>query len=510
MTIRLLRIIPTVFCLILFTAALQAQDIKSFEKQITVKKLANGLTVLIMERPEAPVFSFYTRVDAGSAQEVPGITGLAHMFEHMAFKGTDKIGTTNYAAEKMALENVEKAYAAYQRENEKEFGRDPRKVEELEKAWKDAIAEADKYVIPNQFGEIVESQGGTGLNAFTDWDETGYHYSFPENRLELWAYLESERFLHPVMREFYKERDVVYEERRLRTESSPQGRLLEEFLGTAYVAHPYGRPVLGWPSDLRAFSATDATHFFHEYYVPANMVVTLVGDVKAAQAIPIIQKYFGRLPAAPAPEPLRTKEPPQISLREAILNDQSQPLYVEGYHRPSVRDPDDPVYDVMADLLSKGRTSRLYRSLVRDKQIAIAAEGGSFPGGKYPSLFYFFAVPSEGHAAKEMAGPIHDEIEKLKTNDVSDEELQSVKTRAKADLIRGLADNQGLALELGLTQARFGDWRELFRSIDRIEKVSKADIRRVANKTFTENNRTVSMIETQKAAATPATKGEQQ
>lgn len=494
------------------SATLHAQDIASFEKRITVNKLPNGLIVVIMERPEAPVFSFYTNVDAGAAQEVQGITGLAHMFEHMAFKGTDKIGTTDYAAEKVALEKVEQAYAAYQAENEKEFGRDPKKVEELEKAWKDAITEANKYVIPNQFGEIVESQGAVGLNAFTDWDETGYHYSFPENRLELWAYLESERFLHPVMREFYKERDVVYEERRMRTDSSPDGRLLEQFLGAAFIAHPYGRPVLGWPSDLRAFSATDAINFFHKYYVPSNMVVTVVGDVKAAEAMPIIAKYFGRLPAAPAPEPLRTKEPPQDAVREAILHEQSQPLYVEGYHRPDERDPDDSVYDVMADLLSKGRTSRLYRSMVRDKEIAIAAEGGSYPGGKYPNLFYFFAVPSEGHTARDMAGPIHDEIERLKTQDVTDDELKSVKTRAKADLIRGLADNEGLALQLGSYQARYGDWRELFRDIDRINNVTKADIRRVANKTFTENNRTVAMIETEKAAAPeqPAKGGSQE
>lgn len=495
---------------LLFTIATEAQDLASFEKRITVRKLANGLTVVIMERPEAPVFSFYTHVDAGAAQEVLGITGLAHMFEHMAFKGTDKIGTTDYAAEKVALDNVEQAYAAYQHENEKEFGRDPRKVADLEKAWKDAIAEADKYVVPNQFGEIVESEGGVGLNAFTNWDETGYYYAFPENRLELWAYLESERFLHPVMREFYKERDVVYEERRLRTDSSPEGRLLEQFQGAAFLAHPYGRPVLGWPSDLHAFSATDAIHFFRKYYVPSNMVITVVGDVKAQTAMPIIDRYFGRLPAAPAPEPLRTKEPPQISTREAVLHEQSQPLYVEGYHRPDARDPDDPVYDVLSDLLSKGRTSRLYRSLVRDKQIAIQAEGGSYPGTKYPSLFYFFAVPSEGHAAHDMAGPIHDEIERLKTQDVTDEELKSVKTRAKADLIRGLASNDGLALQLGEVQARFGDWRELFRDIDRIEKVTKADIRRVAQKTFTENNRTVAEIETRKPAAPSAGQGGQQ
>jgi predicted Zn-dependent peptidase len=497
------RTLLALFTLV-FSAALNAQDIASFEKKITTKKLANGLTVIIMERPEAPVFSFYTRVDAGSAQEVQGITGLAHMFEHMAFKGTDKIGTSNYPAEKLALAKVEAAFAAYQRENLKETGRDPKKVAALEEEWKKAIEAADRYVIPNQFGEIVESQGGVGLNASTDWDETNYYYSFPENRLELWAYLESERFLHPVMREFYKERDVVYEERRMRTDSSPQGRLLEQFLAAAFTAHPYGRPVVGWPSDLRAFSATDASNFHRKYYVPSNIVVTVVGDVKAAQALPIIERYFGRIPAGPAPEPLRTKEPPQHALREVVLQEKSQPLYVEGYHRPDARDPDDAVYDVLADLLSKGRTSRLFRSLVRDKQIAVAAEGGSYPGNKYPNLFYFFAVPAQGHTAEQMAGPIHEEIEKLKTQDVSDEELKSIKTRAKADLIRGLGDNQGLAIQLAESQALYGDWREVFKQIQRIEAVTKADIRRVANKTFVAENRTVARIETALPSGTPA------
>ncbi|HEX7287059.1 MAG TPA: pitrilysin family protein [Candidatus Angelobacter sp.] len=512
---------PTLLVALVFSVivpALIAQDVASFEKNITVKKLPNGLTILVMERPEAPVFSFYTHVDVGSAQEVQGITGLAHMFEHMAFKGTDKIGTTNYPAEKVALAIVERAYTAYQHENMKEVGRDPKKVEQLKAEWEKAVQDADQYVVPNQFGEIVESQGGVGLNASTDWDETTYLYSFPENRLELWAYLESERFLHPVMREFYKERDVVMEERRMRTDSSPQGRLIEQFLAAAYVAHPYGRPVVGWPSDLRAFSATDAANFYRKYYVPANMTVAVVGDVKASQVIPVVEKYFGRIPAGPAPEPLRTVEPQQRALREVVLHDQSQPFYIEGYHRPNFRDPDDAVYDVLSDLLSKGRTSRLYRSLVRDKQIALAAQGGTFPGNKYPSLFFFFAVPNQGHTAREMAGPIHDEIEKLKTQDVSDEELQSIKTRAKADLIRGLNDNQGLAAQLAEYQAFYADWRELFRQIDRIDKVSKADIKRVANKIFTQENRTVGIMENGAPAAAspggpspaPAPKGEQQ
>jgi len=505
-----LLVIPVVF---LFASIIHAQDISSFEKRITVKKLGNGLTVLVMERPEAPVFSFFTHVDAGSAQEVLGITGLAHMFEHMAFKGTDKIGTTNYPAEKVALEKVEKAYAAYLAENLKRIGHDPKKIEQLEKVWQDAMEEAQQYVIPNQFGEIVESEGGVGLNAFTNWEETGYFYSFPQNRLELWAYLESERFLHPVMREFYKERDVVYEERRLRTDSSPQGRLEEQFLAAAYKAHPYGRPVVGFPSDLKAFSATDADKFFKKYYVPANITVVVVGDLKTSEAMPVIEKYFGRLPKGPAPEPLRTQEPSQNAVRQVVLHERSQPFYYEGYHRPDFLDPDDAVYDVLGDLLSKGRTSRLYRSMVRDKQIALSAGGdSSYPGNKYPSLFFCFATPAQGHTAAEMAAPIHEELEKLKTQDVSDAELKSVKTRAKADLIRGLADNQGLALQLGLNQARFGDWRELFRQIDRIDKVTAADIRRVASKTFVEENRTVSMLETQAtdAATAPPAKGEHQ
>jgi len=514
MKLRSLRFAPIACLVVILTTATQAQDIASFEKHITTKKLTNGMTIVVMERPEAPVFSFYTRVDVGSVQEVQGITGLAHMFEHMAFKGTDEIGTKNYPKEKIALAKVEQTYAAYQRELHKEVGRDDKKVAQLEAQWKAAMDDAEQYVVPNEFGQIVESEGGAGLNASTDLDETVYYYSFPENRLELWAYLESERLLHPVMREFYKERDVVMEERRMRTDSSPQGRLLEQFLAAAYVAHPYGRPVVGWPSDLQSFSATDAANFYRKYYVPANITVAVVGDVKAATAIPLIEKYFGRIPTGPAPEPLRTVEPPQRALREVLLHDRSQPLYIEGYHRPSFRDPDDSVYDVLSDLLSKGRTSRLYRSMVRDKQIALAAQGGTFPGNKYPSLFYFFAVPTQGHTAEEMGTAIHAEIERLKTQDVSDEELESIKTRAKADLIRGLNDNQGLATQLGEYQAYYGNWRELFRQIDRIDKVSKADLRRVANKIFTEQNRTVGIVETNSAPgpARPAAqeKGAQQ
>ncbi|HEX8815276.1 MAG TPA: pitrilysin family protein [Terriglobales bacterium] len=474
-----------------------AQDVKSFENRITVKKLANGLTVVICERPEAPVFSFYTHVDAGSVQDPMNKTGLAHMFEHMAFKGTDTIGTTDYAAEKVALAKVEEAYAAYIRERDKPFGRDESKLKELEKAWQDDVKAADKYVKLNEFGEIIERNGGQDLNASTDWDETNYFYSMPSNRLELWAYLESERFLQPVMRQFYDERNVVIEERRMRVDSNPFGKLLEQFVTAAFQANEYHRPTIGWISDLNSFSATDAINFFDKYYVPSNMVVTVVGDVKPAEVMPIIEKYFGRLPARPQPDERTTTEPPQNAERRVVLHEMSQPVYLEGYHRPDYHSPDDAVYDAIVDLMSSGRTSRLYRSLVRDKKIASYSAGfGDLPGNKYPHMIGFYGIPLPGHTPKEMEDAIHEELNKLKTEDITDDELKMIKTRAKAGLIRSLGSNEGLANNLGIYQARYGDWRQLFKQVDRIDQITKADIRRVSNQTFNPGNRTVGIIET--------------
>jgi len=483
--------------LLALTLPLAAQDLASFEKRVTVKTLPNGLTVLILRRPEAPVFSFFTMVDTGSAQDPLSKTGLAHMMEHMAFKGTPDIGTTNYAEEKVALAKVEQAYAAYEAERIKRVGRDPQKLAELQKEWQDAIAAADKFVIKNQFGEIVESHGGVGMNAFTTYDETGYLYSMPSNMIELWAAIESDRFANPVMREFYKERNVVMEERRMRTDSSPTGRLIEQFLGTAFDANPYHRPTIGYQSDLQSFSATDAERFFHHYYLPSNMVIALVGDLDPDKVMPIVERYFSQLPTEPKPTELTTVEPPQNSVREVKLHEMAQPLYLEGYHRPSYLDPDDAVYDAITDIMSNGRTSRMYRSLVRDQKIAAAAAGFSgLPGTKYAHLFAFYGVPIPGHTNQEIQKAIQEQITKLKTQDVTDEELQMFKTRTKADLIRGLASNEGLAQQLAIYQTRYGDWRELFRYLDKVDKVTKADIRRVANKVFQDENRTIGTIQT--------------
>jgi predicted Zn-dependent peptidase len=486
-------------------AASQAQDLKSFEQRTTTKVLPNGLTLIVCERPEAPVFSYSTFIDAGDVNDPSGESGLAHMFEHLAFKGTSQIGTTDYTAEKVALAKVEAANNAYEAEYLKAVGRDPKKLAELKQNLKDAEAEAHKYVIPNQFSDVAERNGAEGLNAETGLDETQYFWSMPENRLELWAWLESSRLADTVPREFYKERDVVIEERRMRTDSNPIGRLVEQFLATAYVAHNYGRSGIGWSSEVSQINATEAMAFHKKYYVGANIVVAVVGDVKASDALPVLERYFSRVPAGPKPEEMTTVEPRQFAEKTVAIREQTQPFYLEGYHRPDYRDPDDAVYDAIQDIISNGRVSRLYRSLVRDQRIAAEAEGFSpFPGDKYPGLFAFYAIPLPEHTPAEMRDAIHKEIEKLKTADVTGEELAIFKTRTRASLLRGLADNQGLANDLAEYQTRYGDWRELFRQLDRVDKVTKADIRRVANQVFVHGNRTEAWIETAPPAAEKA------
>jgi predicted Zn-dependent peptidase len=473
------------------------QDLKSFEQKITTKVLPNGLTLIVCERPEAPVFSYSTFIDAGGVDDPSGESGLAHMFEHLAFKGTTEIGTTDYAAEKVALAKVEAANDAYEAEYLKAVGRDEKKLAELKQDFIAAQKDAHQYVVPNQFTDVAERNGAAGLNAETGIDSTMYFWSMPENRLELWAWLESGRLSDVVPREFYKERDVVNEERRMRTDSNPIGRLVEQFQATAFVAHNYHRSVIGWPSEVQQITATEAMEFHKKYYVGANIVVVVVGDVKASEAMPMLEKYFSRIPAGAKPEGMKTIEPKQFAEKTVTIREQTQPFYLEGYHRPDYRDPQNEVYDAISDIMSNGRVSRLYRSLVRDQQIAAEAEGFSpFPGDKYPGLFAFYAVPLPGHTPTEMRDAIHKEIEKLKTTDVTDEELAMYKTRARAGLLHGLADNQGLANSLAETQTRYGDWRELFRQLDRVDKVTKADIRQVANKVFVESNRTSASIET--------------
>ncbi len=471
-------------------------EFEEIQSRVHMFTLANGMRFIVLERHQAPVVSCYTYANVGSAQETKGITGLAHLFEHMAFKGSERIGTKNFAAESAALDKVDQAFAAWTAERRKGPKADPDKLKQLEAAFKAAQEEAGKYVVPNEFGEAIEKAGGQGLNASTSWDATDYFFSLPSNELELWFYLESERFLDPVFREFYKEKNVVMEERRLRVESEPIGKMIEELLSVAYKAHPYGEPTVGHMSDLQNITRADAEAFMKKYYVPGNLISVLVGDITLAQAKTLAETYFGRLPARPVPDPLRTVEPPQTGERRVTLRLNAQPFVVVCYHKPDINSPDNAVYDALSSLLSDGRSSRLYRSLVRDKKIAVDAAGfPGFPGNKYPNLFIFYAVTAPGHTNQEIEKAFDEEIQRLKAELVSKDELAGVQRRARAGLIRSLEGNSGMARSLAFWQAMTGDWHELFKQPDKINAVKPEDIQRVAKALFTFDNRTVGAVE---------------
>ena len=423
--------------LVLTAAPAAAQSLEEFEKTVTEFTLANGMHFILVERHEVPIVALHTYMDVGAVDENIGQTGVAHLFEHMAFKGTRTIGTKNYEKEKEALEKLDAAYRALEAERAKGERADSARLKELEEAFRKAQEEAGSFVVTDEFMEIVKRAGGVGLNASTSSDATRYFFSLPSNKLELWFALESLRFLEPVAREFYKERNVVMEERRMRTESRPFGKLIEEFLAIAYKAHPYGQPVVGHRSELTRLRRSEAKEFFRKHYVAQAITAVIVGDADPQQVRRLAETYFGRLATRQRPEPVRTVEPPQEGERRVMVEATSQPYVLVGYHRPGVKHPDSATLDVISDVLGGGRTSWLYKSLVKEKKIAVAASAFTgFPGYKYPGLFLFFAVPSAGHTAEEVEKALDEQIERIKKEQVSSERLEAGEAASAG---RGLA-----------------------------------------------------------------------
>ncbi|MCL6749822.1 insulinase family protein [Nostoc sp. CCCryo 231-06] len=462
-------------------------------KQLTEFRLDNGLKFIVLERHQAPVVSFLTYANVGGVDEPDGKTGVAHFLEHLAFKGTTRIGTEDYKAEKPLLETLERLDA--QIKTAKADGKKD-EVARLEAEFKRVEAQAAKLVKQNELGQIVEQAGGVGLNANTSTEATRYLYSFPANKLELWMSLESERFLDPVIRrEFYKERDVILEERRMRVENSPIGQMVEKFIDTAYKVHPYRRPVIGYDEDIRNLTPEDVQKFFDTHYVPSNLTIAIVGDVNPAEVKKLAQTYFGRYLARTKAVEKIPVEPSQQQTREVTLQLPSQPWYLEGYHRPAITHPDNAVYEIIGSLLSDGRTSRLYKSLVEKQRLALNAQGFSgFPGDKYPNLMLFYALTAPGHTVDELAVALRQEIDKLKTEPVATVDLERVKTQARAGLLRTLDSNMGMAQQLLEYEVKTGSWRNLFKQLDDISAVTTADIVRVAKETFTPENRTIGKL----------------
>ena len=483
--------------LLLCVPLVQAESYLDLQGQVQEFTLDNGVHFLVVERHDVPVFSFNTYMNVGSSDEVTGITGIAHILEHMAFKGTDEIGTTDYKKEQKAMAAEDEAFAALKAEREKGDLADPEKLSALEASFEQTKDAAREFVVSNEFGQIIENNGGRGLNAGTWTDATNYFYNLPSNRLELWAYLEGSRMSRPVLREFYTEKDgPVTEERRMRTDNSPIGMMIEQFQNLAFMAHPYHHSTIGWMSDINNITRQDCQDFYNQHYVGRNMTVAVVGDVNFAEVKKLAEKYFKDVSAAEPPQ-VETVEPPQKGERRMCIKHTAQPVYALGYHIGSVHDPDYPVYEAIADILGQGRTSRLYKKLVKQEKVAVqAASFAGFPDDKYPCLLGVFGVPVKGVTALELEDMIFAEIDRLKTEGATAEELAGVKTRAKANFIRSLRGNRGLARQLSYYQGKLGDWRELFKQVDEIEAVTLDDIQRVANKIFDPNNRTVVWIET--------------
>ncbi|WP_242026284.1 pitrilysin family protein [Limnothrix sp. FACHB-881] len=475
------------------SATAKAASIKPYldrvQQQITEFTLKNGMKFIVLERHQAPVVSFMTYANVGGAEEPDGKTGVAHFLEHLAFKGSSRIGTTDFESEKAILDRMDALMAQY------ETVRDQGKTAEAQQLRQQLLAleqQAQPFVKQNEFGRLVEQAGGVGLNATTSADATRYFYSFPANKLELWMSLESERFLDPVFREFYKEQDVILEERRMRTDNSPIGKAVEVFLESAFKVHPYHRPVIGYDEDIRNLTRLDVRRFYEAHYPPNNLTAVVVGDVVPTEVKRLAEIYFGRFQRRPLPNLPIPVEPRQTATRSVNLQLESQPWYLEGYHAPAKTDPDYVVYEAIASLLSDGRTSRLYQSVVQEKQLALSIAGlYGFPGDRYPTLMLFYALSAPDHSVDEIAVELHRQLDRLKNEPVSEAELERVKTQARANQLRAIDSNSTMAALLAEYQAKTGNWRNLFAELDRIGSISPADVQRVARKTFTPENRTV-------------------
>lgn len=476
-------------------ATLSAQSLTEFEKKITEFRLKNGLKFIVLENHQAPVVSFHTFVNAGSVDNVTGQAGLAHMFEHMAFKGTPTIGSKNWAAEKVALADIEKVYDELDQEKRKARNADKAKIAELDKKLKSAIEKANGLADGEEYSQIMQQNGAVNLNAGTGMDFTMYYVNYPANRLELWFLMESDRFLNTVFREFYKERDVVRQERRMSLESNPIGTLANEMLEVAFSAHPYKQTTIGPASDIEAYRVGAAKLFRETYYVPGNMTIAIAGDVDPKQVRAYAERYFGPMQPGPLPPPVTTVEPVQNGEKRFVVESPAQPVLLAGYKRPDMFSDDDPVFDVLDGILSGGRTGVMYKELVEKQKLALAAQAiSSFPGSKYSSLYMFFIVPNAGKTIAEAEKSVYEILEKLKKEPVDEQTLKRVKTKVRAGLLRQLENNAGMAQNLAMFEALYGDWRKLFTSVEDIEKVTAADVMRVANKTFVEKNRTVGYL----------------
>jgi predicted Zn-dependent peptidase len=464
------------------------------EDKVVEHTMKNGMKLLMVERHTSPTVSAWIRFRVGSVDERSDQRGIAHLLEHMLFKGTTTLGTKDYAAEKPVLDKIETVALALTAEKARDGKADAAKVAALEKQLATLEAEASHYVIKDEFFELYSKNGGTGYNAYTSRDGTTYMISLPANKLELWAAIESDRLQNAVLREFYTERSVVMEERRRSYDADPESKLWETFVASCFLAHPYGQPTIGWMPDIENLTRTKAEQFFHNYYAPNNAIVAIVGDIDSKKTIAMVERYFGAIKPGKEPLPVTAVEPKQAGERRIELVAESEPTVILGFHKPAINTPDDYVFDVISMILGNGRTSRFHKKLVIEKQIATDVGVFDAPGSRYPNLFVISANPRAPHTIKDIEEAIEAELEQLKKTPVSERDLQRILNKIEYEEARRMGTNGGLARNLTEFEATAGSWRYMTEHRARISKVTPADIMRVASTYFTRENRTVGFI----------------
>jgi predicted Zn-dependent peptidase len=480
--------------LIFFSIAVNSYGF-DLEKKVIRTKLKNGLTVLMLERHVSPTVSLYIRHRVGAVDETKGESGAAHLLEHMMFKGTTTIGTKNYAAEKEILAAIEKTGNALDEEKRKGQKARPQIIQELTAKLKALQDQDKKYLIPNELDRLYTENGGLDMNASTGQDVTTYQISLPANKIELWARIESDRLMNPVFREFYTERDVIMEERRQRVETDPNGKLWEQFLSTAYKVHPYGRPILGWTQDMINLSPGSVKQIFKKYKAPESIVIAVVGDIKPAETLKLIEKYFGSIPATKEKPAVIPEEAKQTEERRVSVTFDANPALLIGYHKPTAPAYDDYVLDVLETILTRGRTSRLYHLLVTQLGIAksISASNGT-PGTRYPNLFVLSAEPRFPHTNAELEEVILREIEKIKAEPVTAGELAKAKNHLRMGYIKSLDSNSEIASILSYYEVLLGDYKYFANYLNIIDKVTPNDIQNAVKRYFNKDNRTVAQL----------------
>jgi len=468
-----------------------AQDLKDLEKRVTDFTLSNGLRFVLLERHEAPVISFHTYINAGSVNDPAGQTGLARLMERAMLKGSESIGTRNWPDEKKALDAMDEAYDRMEAERNKGPRTNESQFETLRTQWRLAADAASRLGQPGEYQKILEENGATGLKSTSTWDALQLSYTLPSNRIELWFAMESQRLMHPVLREFYKERENLIEEHR-KNQGNLQVRVFDALLGTAFMAHPYGRPMSGWASDTPELKRTEARAFLEKYAVPGNITMAMVGDVSPDEAKRLAEKYFGPMPSKPLPPQIHTLEPLQQGARTVVLEVPVQPVAAIGYKRPNYFDKDDTALDVLQTLLVSGNRGMAYRELVQEKRVAqMVQAGATFPDGRYPNLFLFFVAPTQGHTVEENLKVLEELLSRIKTKQAGLDALSQAKAQVRALSYQRLSQGPSLAEMLAVYTVSYGDWKKLFTLIEDVDKVAADDVVRVTQRYFNPANRTV-------------------